>query len=90
VKDAYSTDAKIEENNVSFLKTMFGFSQSIRLFFLFRSSMSPAAISALRRLEGTLDQKRMIHFNREAERTKNYTFAANLYLKTEKDWQVRG
>ena len=43
--------------------------------------MPPAAIGALRRLEGTLDEKRMIHLNMEAERTKNYTFAANLYFE---------
>src|SRR5437763_8492416 len=43
--------------------------------------MSPGAISALRRLEGTLDEKRMIHLNMEAERTKNYTLAANLYFE---------
>jgi osmoprotectant transport system permease protein len=43
--------------------------------------MPPDAIGALRRLEGTLDEKRMIHLNMEAERTKNYTVAANLYFE---------
>jgi osmoprotectant transport system permease protein len=48
---------------------------------LFRSSMRPDAITALRRLEGTLDEKRMIRLNAEAERTKNYTRAASLYFE---------
>jgi osmoprotectant transport system permease protein len=34
----------------------------------------------LRRLEGTLDEMRMIRLNAEAERTKNYARAADLYF----------
>jgi osmoprotectant transport system permease protein len=81
VKDAYSTDAKIEENDLVVLEDDVRFFPKYQAVFLFRSSISPGAISALRRLEGRLDQKRMIHLNREAERTKNYTFAANLYFE---------
>ena len=81
VKDAYSTDAKIEENDLVVLEDDVRFFPNYQAVFLFRSSMSPGAISALRRLEGTLDEKRMIHLNREAERTKDYTFAANLYFE---------
>src|SRR5258707_7928737 len=80
VKDAYSTDAKIEENDLMVLEDDLRFFPKYEAVFLFRSSMSPGAISGLRRLEGTLDEKRMIHLNMEAERTKNYTFAANLYF----------
>ena len=43
--------------------------------------MRPDAIAALRRLEGTLDETRMIRLNAEAERTKNYARAANLYFE---------
>jgi osmoprotectant transport system permease protein len=81
VKDAYSTDAKIEENDLVVLEDDLRFFPKYEAVFLFRPSMSPDAISALRRLEGTLDEKRMIHLNTEAERTKNYTFAANLYFE---------
>ena len=81
VKDAYSTDAKIEQNDLVVLEDDLRFFPKYEAVFLFRSSMSPGAISALRRLEGTLDEKRMIHLNTEAERTKNYTFAANLYFE---------
>jgi osmoprotectant transport system permease protein len=38
-------------------------------------------VTALRKLEGTLDETRMIRLNAEAERTKNYTRAANLYFQ---------
>jgi len=81
VKDAYSTDAKIEEKDLVVLEDDLRFFPKYQAVFLFRSSMSPGAISALRRLEGTLDEKRMIHLNTEAERTKSYTFAANLYFE---------
>jgi osmoprotectant transport system permease protein len=81
VKDAYSTDAKIEENDLVALKDDLGFFPKYDAVFLFRSSLSPDALSALRRLQGTLDEKRMIHLNVEAERTKNYSFAASLYFE---------
>jgi osmoprotectant transport system permease protein len=84
LKDAYSTDAKIEENDLVVLEDDLRFFPKYEAVFLFRSSMSPSAISALRRLEGALDEKRMIHLNVEAERTKNYTFAANLYFDGER------
>src|SRR6266550_4600606 len=49
--------------------------------FLFRSSTRADTIAALRRLEGTLDETRMIRLNAEAERTKNYARAANLFFE---------
>ena len=81
VKDAYSTDAKIEQNDLVVLEDDLQFFPKYEAVFLFRSSMSPDAINALRRLEGTLNEKRMIHLNMEAERTKNYTSAASLYFQ---------
>jgi osmoprotectant transport system permease protein len=81
VKDAYSTDAKIEQNDLVVLEDDLHFFPKYEAAFLFRSSMSPDAINALRRLEGTLDEKRMIHLNMEAERTRDYTSAANLYFQ---------
>ena len=64
VKDAYSTDAKIEENDLVVLEDDLRFFPKYDSVFLFRSSMPPDAIGALRRLEGTLDEKRMIHLYR--------------------------
>ena len=80
VKDAYSTDAKIKENDLIALEDDLQFFPKYEAVFLFRSSMSPDATSALRRLQGTLDETRMIHLNMEAERTKNYASAADLYF----------
>jgi osmoprotectant transport system permease protein len=81
VKDAYSTDAKIEQNDLVVLEDDLQFFPKYEAVFLFRSSIPSDAINALRRLEGTLDEKRMIHLNMEAERTKDYTSAANLYFQ---------
>jgi osmoprotectant transport system permease protein len=80
VKDAYSTDAKIEENDLVVLEDDLRFFPKYEAVFLFRLAAPPDAIGALRRLEGTLDEKRMIRLNAEAERTRNYTVAANLYF----------
>ena len=80
VKDAYSTDAKIEQNDLVVLEDDLHFFPKYEAVFLFRSSMRADAIAALRRVEGTLDEKRMIRLNAEAERTKDYAKAANLYF----------
>ena len=84
VKDAYSTDAKIEQNDLVVLEDDLQFFPKYEAVFLFRLSMRADAIAALRRLEGTLDEKRMIRLNAEAERTKNYTRAANLYFERQR------
>ena len=81
VKDAYSTDAKIEQNDLVVLEDDLHFFPKYDAVFLFRSSTRPDAIAALRRLEGTLDERRIIHLNAEAERTKNYARAADLYFE---------
>lgn len=80
VKDAYSTDAKIEQNDLFILEDDLQFFPKYEAVFLFRSSTRADAIAALRRLEGTLDQARMIRLNAEAEQTKNYARAADLYF----------
>jgi len=81
VKDAYSTDAKIAEYDLVVLEDNLGFFPKYEAVFLFRSSLAESTIARLRKLEGTLDEARMIRLNAEAERTKNYTRAANLYFR---------
>ena len=83
VKDAYSTDAKIEQNDLVVIEDDLHFFPKYEAVFLFRSSTRADAIAALRRLEGTLDEQHMIRLNAEAERTKNYTRAADLYFNLE-------
>jgi osmoprotectant transport system permease protein len=80
VKDAYSTDAKIAEYDLMTLEDDRQFFPRYAAVFLFRFSLPTPAIAALRKLEGTIDEQQMTRFNAEAERTKNYTRAANLYF----------
>jgi osmoprotectant transport system substrate-binding protein/osmoprotectant transport system permease protein len=81
VKDAYSTDAKVEQNGLLVLEDDLHFFPKYEAVFLFRSSTRADAIAALGGLEGTLDETRMIRLNAEAERTKNYARAADLYFE---------
>jgi osmoprotectant transport system permease protein len=83
VKDAYSTDAKIAQHDLMVLEDNLHFFPKYEAVLLFRSSIRSDAIAALRRLEGTLDEQRMIRLNAEAERTKNYARAAELYFNVE-------
>ncbi|HMJ06194.1 MAG TPA: glycine betaine ABC transporter substrate-binding protein [Chthoniobacterales bacterium] len=80
VKDAYSTDAKIAENDLVALEDDLHFFPQYHAVFLYRLSLQPEARAALQKLEGTLDQARMIRLNAEAEQTKNYARAADLYF----------
>src|SRR5438093_3112899 len=81
VKDAYSTDAKISENDLVVLEDDHHFFPPYKAVFLFRFALAEPAISALRKLEGTIDEAKMVRLNAEAERTKNYTRAAGLYFE---------
>ena len=80
VKDAYSTDAKIAENDLVALEDDLGFFPRYRAVFLYRTSLPPEARAALEKIAGTLDEARMIRLNSEAERTKDYARAAELYF----------
>jgi osmoprotectant transport system substrate-binding protein/osmoprotectant transport system permease protein len=78
--DAYSTDAKIEENNFVVLDDDLHFFPQYQAVFLYRLDMDNHAVAALENLTGTIDEARMRHLNSEAERTKDYTYAAGLYF----------
>ncbi|HET9419307.1 MAG TPA: glycine betaine ABC transporter substrate-binding protein [Chthoniobacterales bacterium] len=80
VKDAYSTDAKIAEFDLVTLTDDQNFFPRYDAVFLFRTSLPDVATAALRKLQGTLDEAKMIRLNAEAERTKNYARAASLYF----------
>ncbi|MEY2560733.1 MAG: osmoprotectant transport system substrate-binding protein opuBD [Verrucomicrobiota bacterium] len=87
IKDAYSTDAKIGENDLVVLEDDLQFFPQYKAVFLYRLTLPPKAISVLRKLEGTLDEARMIRLNAEAERTKNYARAADLYFQNSESSQ---
>ena len=80
VKDAYSTDAKIGENDLVVLDDDLQFFPQYKAVFLYRLSLPENAVAILRGMEGELDAKRMIRLNAEAERTKNYARAASLFF----------
>src|SRR5438876_10384841 len=81
VKDAYSTDAKITENDLVVLEDDLQFFPRYEAVYLYRLSLSPSAIATLKKLEGTLDEARMTRLNAEAERRKDYSRAASLYFQ---------
>jgi osmoprotectant transport system permease protein len=80
VKDAYSTDAKIAENDLVVLEDDAQFFPQYQAVFLYRLDLDQQAISALKGLEHTLDEKRMTELNAQAERTKDYAVAAAQYF----------
>jgi len=80
VKDAYSTDAKIAENNLIVLDDDLNYFPQYKAVFLYRLDMDSRAVAALEKLVGTLDETRMRRLNSEAERTKDYALAAALYF----------
>jgi osmoprotectant transport system permease protein len=80
VKDAYSTDAKIADYDLVTLEDNLQFFPRYEAVLLFRLALPAPAIAALRKLEGTIDEPKMIRLNAEAERTKDYGRAASLYF----------
>jgi osmoprotectant transport system permease protein len=80
LKDSYATDAKIAEYDLVALKDDLGFFPKYRAVFLYRLAAPEKAIDALRSLNGTIDETRMIELNRRAEETRNYAAAARSYF----------
>ena len=80
VKDAYSTDAKIVQYDLVTLEDDSQFFPRYDAIFLYRLALPGSTIAALRKLEGTLNEQKMIRLNATAERTKDYTRAASLYF----------
>ena len=80
VKDAYSTDAKIGENDLVVLEDDLQFFPQYKAVFLYRLGLPGNVVTVLRTMEGKLDANRMIRLNAEAERTKNYARAASLFF----------
>ena len=76
VKDAYSTDAKIGENDLVALEDDLHFFPQYKAVFLYRLDLPPAASLLCRNSKAHSTRARMIRLNAEAERTKNYAQAA--------------
>ncbi len=82
VKDAYSTDAKISENDLVALSDDREFFPRYDAIFLYRLSLPSQAVNALHRLEGRIDESLMTKLNAEAERSRNYARAADVFNGT--------
>ncbi len=80
VKDAYSTDAKIAQYDLVVLADDQKFFPRYDAVFLYRLSLDEKVVTALRSLEGKIDEATMTRLNAEAERTKDYAQAANLFF----------
>jgi osmoprotectant transport system permease protein len=78
--DAYSTDAKIVEDNLVLLRDDKDFFPQYQAVFLYRLNADPRLPQALNTLVGTLDEQRMTRLNAVAERTKDYAKAAEEYF----------
>ncbi len=78
--DAYSTDAKLAEYDLTVLEDNLHFFPKYNAVFLYRLDTDPAAINAIHKLEGTIDEALMTRLNAEAERTNNFAAAASLYF----------
>ena len=78
--DAYSTDAKLVEYDLAVLEDDLHFFPKYNAVFLYRLDTDPAAIDAIHKLDGTIDEGLMTRLNAEAERTKNFAAAASLYF----------
>ncbi len=79
VKDAYSTDAKIQENDLVVLRDDLHFFPEYKAVFLYRLELDPRAIDALNHF-GRIDEEKMTSLNAAAERSKDYAYAASLYF----------
>jgi osmoprotectant transport system permease protein len=79
LKDAYSTDAKIQENDLGVLRDDLRFFPEYKAVFLYRVGLDARAISALNHFDG-IDEAKMTALNAAAEETKNYSHAASLFF----------
>lgn len=78
--DAYSTDAKLVEYDLTVLEDDLQFFPKYNAVFLYRLDTEQAAIDAIRTLDGAIDEGLMTRLNAEAERTNDFTAAASLYF----------
>ena len=78
--DAYSTDAKLAEYDLTVLEDDLHFFPKYNAVYLYRLDTDQAAIDAIRTLDGAIDEGLMTRLNAEAERTNDFTAAASLYF----------
>ncbi|EEF59702.1 glycine betaine ABC transporter substrate-binding protein [Pedosphaera parvula] len=80
LKEAYSTDAKIAENDLVVLQDDLNFFPAYKAVFLYRMDADPRVVEALKKLEGSINENLMMQLNAKAEQTKDYSLAAAMYF----------
>ncbi len=80
VMDAYSTDARIAQEDLVVLRDDREFFPQYQAVFLYRLDADPRVPKALQGLAGTLDEARMTRLNAVAESSRNYAKAADQYF----------
>src|SRR5260221_7954453 len=83
LKDAYSTDARIAENDLVVLDDDLHFFSQYKAVVLYRLDMERRAAAAFGTVLMTIDASRMTRLNSEPEPTKNYALAAARYFVQE-------
>lgn len=78
--EAYTTDAEIAEYNLLVLEDDRNYFPKYHAVFVYRLDMPQKAVDALKTLEGTISEDKMIAMNAEAKKTKDYNKAAALYF----------
>jgi osmoprotectant transport system substrate-binding protein/osmoprotectant transport system permease protein len=80
VMDAYSTDARIEEDDLIVLRDDRRFFPQYQAVYLYRLDADARVPAVLGTLTGTLDETRMTRLNAVADRTHDYAQAAAQYF----------
>ena len=80
VKDAYSTDARIAEDDLVALEDDLGFFPRYDAVILYRASLPAGVRDAFASLSGRIDASTMTRLNAEAERARDYGRAASLFV----------
>ncbi len=83
VKDAYSTDAKIADYNLTVLEDDRNFFPAYQAVFLYRTNLASRVKRAINGLGGRIDSTMMTRLNAKAERTDDYTEAAMAFFGRE-------
>jgi osmoprotectant transport system permease protein len=79
LKDAYSTDAKIAENDLVVLHDDLHFFPEYKAVYLYRVTLDPRAVATLNQIN-RIDETQMTALNAAAEKSKNYASAAALFF----------
>jgi osmoprotectant transport system permease protein len=80
LKDCYTTDAEIKKYDLTVLEDDRKYFPLYRAVLLYRLDTPSVAVSALAKLAGSIDEKKMITMNASASDSKDYATAASLYF----------